>query len=915
MEAKAKEALAVLKNSNLSLDAKVTQILGLKSDIKQKNVPPAAKDALFECLRLAIASPHYQLLAAGFSMLGHLIKRLFVQDEHQTVAEQAYQLYGSLVERMGDHKDRVRAHAAQAFTDLWPADGPQVEYQVLEVALTGKNPRAKESSLVWLADMANTRDMLFRAYVPTVVACLEDADPTVRETAKTTVIELFKDAPSHAQLDLKRQLASVRKTIAHTVLSGIGLEEELPATRPPSRGDVLRRPPSRGEALRRPPSRGDALQQRPDSALVVQRPHSRGDTLIRRPETSLAVQRFPSKGEVLHHQRPESALAVQRPPSRGDALHQRPDAIQVFQQRPDPVETYHQRPPSRGVALHSSSELVVFAPAEQIDESYEQDTPVIVRPTPVRPNNSKRDQEKAPRAAASVDRRFVPTSPRYPTREADMVQPREVASAREYEQIYREMLPCFEGVEKDTNWLKREKNIIMLRRITHGNAPRDFPDAFIDGIKILLDSIFKVALSLRTSMQTNGMLLLQDLARICQHQLDPIIDIILHNSLKLCGTAKKITSHNGDATVTTLLENVTLNTRLLTHITTAASSNILNLRIFSAGWLIVVINNQARHKTAPEGVKSIGETIKKNLTDASPVVREQYRATFWAYYGVWQTRASKLLDALDPKVRASLEKDPHNPANDPFVVSSTPTKAGPTRPTLKGTRPAGMKVGQAVAKCKPPPPKADQTALPDATSINRQPKQPISRPAAAATQNTSSLSSAPMRPGAAKPRPPPLEISRPATATGFRPTQVESPIHNTPTRIPVATPSTRPPGSIRPRQKSDPSQDASPTKMRARMIDHRASLEPPFGTLTLPKKRSRDTHAHITENVTAHPVSPTLLPVASLVAPVRVPVEARVEARIEAPVEAPVEAPLKHRLKHQSKHHRSTSRSTSRSTG
>jgi CLIP-associating protein 1/2 len=209
MEAKAKEALAVLKNSNLSLDAKVTHILGLKSDIKQKNVPSAAKDALFECLRLAIASPHYQLLAAGFSMLGHLIKRLFVQDEHQTVAEQAYQLYGSLVERMGDHKDRVRAHAAQAFTDLWPADGPQVEHQVLEVALTGKNPRAKESSLVWLADvstpwpgcwpssncvlqMANTHDMLFRAYVPTVVACLEDADSTVRETAKTTVIELFK---------------------------------------------------------------------------------------------------------------------------------------------------------------------------------------------------------------------------------------------------------------------------------------------------------------------------------------------------------------------------------------------------------------------------------------------------------------------------------------------------------------------------------------------------------------------------------------------------------------------------------------------------------------------------------------------------------------------------------------------------
>ena len=42
--------------------------------------------------------------------------------------------------------------------------------------------------------MAKHYGLLFRAYVPSLVACLEDADSAVRETAKATVIELFKYA-------------------------------------------------------------------------------------------------------------------------------------------------------------------------------------------------------------------------------------------------------------------------------------------------------------------------------------------------------------------------------------------------------------------------------------------------------------------------------------------------------------------------------------------------------------------------------------------------------------------------------------------------------------------------------------------------------------------------------------------------
>ena len=34
--------------------------------------------------------------------------------------------------------------------------------------------------------------MLFRAFVPNLVHCLEDADGVVRQTAQATIIELFQ---------------------------------------------------------------------------------------------------------------------------------------------------------------------------------------------------------------------------------------------------------------------------------------------------------------------------------------------------------------------------------------------------------------------------------------------------------------------------------------------------------------------------------------------------------------------------------------------------------------------------------------------------------------------------------------------------------------------------------------------------
>lgn len=155
MEDRASEVLSALKNPNLHLDAKVAHITKLKSDIKRENVPEGAASTVFDAVRASISSPHQGLSAVGFSTLGHLIKRLSLQDQKNAIARESRHTLPILLDRLGDHKERVRSQASQAFTDFWPAAPMEVEHYVLEIALNGKNTKAKETSMVWLVYVSN----------------------------------------------------------------------------------------------------------------------------------------------------------------------------------------------------------------------------------------------------------------------------------------------------------------------------------------------------------------------------------------------------------------------------------------------------------------------------------------------------------------------------------------------------------------------------------------------------------------------------------------------------------------------------------------------------------------------------------------------------------------------------------------
>ena len=147
-EAQVADLLALLR-TDVSIDAKVTQINNVKSGIKQNNVPDSCVASLFEISRASMISQHAALVNAGFSTLNHLLTRLSRQEPKHIVRE-AGRTLPLVVEKLGDQKEKYRVLAAQCLTTLWKASPMDVERTVRNTAMTGKNSRAKEACMQWL---------------------------------------------------------------------------------------------------------------------------------------------------------------------------------------------------------------------------------------------------------------------------------------------------------------------------------------------------------------------------------------------------------------------------------------------------------------------------------------------------------------------------------------------------------------------------------------------------------------------------------------------------------------------------------------------------------------------------------------------------------------------------------------------
>ncbi|KAL7784909.1 clasp N terminal domain-containing protein [Trichoderma ceciliae] len=617
----------VLRNDNTHIDVKVQYVNTIKSGIKQHNVPETCIPQLFDGLRSASSSQHAALSTAGFTALNHLFTRMSRQ-EPKHLAKEAARTLPLVVEKLGDSKDKPRALAMQSLNTLYGVCPADVERSIRNTAMVGKNPRAKEASMQWLLETHQQHGLPFRGYVPILMDLLEDADGMVRDTAKSTVIELFKNAPGAAKSDLKRQLKNFK-------------------VRP-------------------------AIEQ----AIV-------------------------------------KALAPTGPRS---------------------------------------------------------DTPSEAAPAALRPALS------APSSFASSER---PITPMVDT-PAESVEAQYVNTHRELDDIIKEMASHFEGKESEQNWLKREQGIVTLRRLVAGNAPADFLDTFMAGLKALLDGIIKAVTSLRTSLSKEGCSLVQEMATTFGPAMDPLVELLMQTFMKLSANTKKISSQMANAAIDVMLNRITYTPRIMQHVWGAVQDKNVQPRTYAAGWLMTILRKEAHHKGHIEhtgGVDLMEKCIKKALGDANPGVREKMRAAYWAFWALWPGRADALMAELEPTAQKLLVKDPNNPnsgkkveapaAAKPGAGFSKSTNAAGSKPSLRETVIAQKKASLA-AKSLPTRPGSAMSSFSTAPSSNSSTqlnasasKQPTRHRAEAGTVsvNAGGMSVAPMRPTRRRP-----DVARPATA-------------------------------------------------------------------------------------------------------------------------------------------------------
>lgn len=490
------EALQKILASDASIDAKVTQVTAVKTGIKHHNVPDTCVAPLFDALRTASRSQHAVLVNAGLTSLNHLLTRLSRQEPKYINREKAATLK-LLVEKMGDQKEKFRSLGVQSLITMCKVvDAKDDVEREVRKAMDPKNPKAKvkEAGLQWLLQAHQEVGLPFKSYVSMMMDLLGDADPAVRDTAKTTVIELFRNASPKAKADLTKELNSpkVRPATAQAIMKELGPRPTTPA-----------------------------------------------------PDT------MPSAEPPAPAARPNLAASV---------------------------------------------------------------------------------------SSLSTDRPITPM----PDTRTESVEPSYLNTARELEDMFRDMHGYFEGNENEHNWKQRENSMRRLRRLLAGNAATDFHDQFITGLRGLLDGVIKAIKSLRTSLSKEGCNLVSDVAVTYGPGMDPMVELLMQTFIQLAGATKKIASQQANVCVDTLVARVTCTKRIVEHITTACADKNVQPRSYATAWLKTLLQKEAHHKNHIEhggGLELVEKAIKKGLADANPGVREKMRGTFWVFYGIWPSRA------------------------------------------------------------------------------------------------------------------------------------------------------------------------------------------------------------------------------------------------------------------------------------
>ncbi|KAH9999414.1 clasp N terminal-domain-containing protein [Russula vinacea] len=240
-----------------------------------------------------------------------------------------------------------------------------------------------------------------------------------------------------------------------------------------------------------------------------------------------------------------------------------------------------------------------------------------------------------------------------------------VASSRDLDTEFADMLKSF------------EVTVTRVRGMLKGDVHTRYAETFISHLKSFIDASLKTLASLRTIVATNTCSLYNELAVALGAGLDPYVDTMLSNLLRMAGFTKKIVAQTSQATVDIIIKNTSPQPRTVVPLFwTGLQDKTPQGRLLVIEHVKVYLDfHGSRAKTMVEASGSLDtleKCIRKALTDANAGARQNARAAFWSFEALWKERGRMVLEAQDGTSRKQLEKACPNQRDLPEVPPATP---------------------------------------------------------------------------------------------------------------------------------------------------------------------------------------------------------------------------------------------------
>jgi CLIP-associating protein 1/2 len=237
--------------------------------------------------------------------------------------------------------------------------------------------------------------------------------------------------------------------------------------------------------------------------------------------------------------------------------------------------------------------------------------------------------------------------------------------------------------------------------------------------------------------------------------LDPFVDSLFSQLIRMAGFTKKIVAQNTQASVAAIIAHTSCQPKLLGHLVSAAQDKTVATRQYAIAHVSEFIRAHGdRSKAVIEsyhGLDQLDKLIRKGLSDANPGVKAKSREAYWLFQSIWPVQAQQISVALDPTALKQLEKA--KPANSNITLASTLSTPAPKKPSTSAIIAATRAKARANAAA---PPTLRHAATSGASAANRLNTSPVaslgrsssSRPNLSGTSQRRSLSPALVSPNA-----------------------------------------------------------------------------------------------------------------------------------------------------------------------